>query len=268
MKKYVAGFIGAGNMGGALLECVIKKIGNDKVVLSCSTEQSSIKAAEKYKCDWANAENVVKNSDFVFVGIKPQNAKQVLEPLAEIFSTEKECVVVSMLAGKSIEYISQLCSTDKIIRIMPNTPVSVGCGTTLVSYSKAVTEKELDDFLSLISMSGKTDVIPESLIDAGCALSGCGPAFVYMFIEALSDGAVKCGLPREKALTYAAQTLLGASQLMLQTESHPAQLKDAVCSPGGSTVAGVASLENNGFRCAAIEAVVAAFERTRELGNS
>lgn len=268
MKKYVAGFIGAGNMGGALLECVIQKIGNDKVVLSCSTEQSSIKAAHKYKCDWETPENIVKNSDFVFIGVKPQNAKQVLEPLAESFSTEKDCVVVSMLAGKSIEQISKLCSTDKVIRIMPNTPVSVGCGITLVSRSDAITEKELADFLSVISISGKTDVIPESLIDAGCALSGCGPAFVYMFIEALSDGAVKCGLPREKALEYAAQTLYGASALMLKTQKHPAQLKDAVCSPGGSTVAGVASLENNGFRCAAIEAVAAAYKRTCELGNS
>jgi pyrroline-5-carboxylate reductase len=149
---------------------------------------------------------------------------------------------------------------------MPNTPVSVGAGVVLCAASENVTAEEREAFAAALVGAGGVDEIPEKLMDAASALSGCGPAFVDLFLEALSDGAVACGLPRDKALRYAEQTVLGSAKLALESGEHPAVLKDKVCSPGGSTIAGVRALEKGAFRAAAMEAVIAAFGRTKELG--
>ena len=150
-----------------------------------------------------------------------------------------------------------------MIRIMPNTPVALGAG--MILYTLAGVEKNVEtDFLKIFEKAGVFDKIPEDKIDAASALSGCGPAFVYAFAEALADGAVECGVPRDKAGIYAAQTLLGAAE-MLKEYGHPADLKDAVCSPGGTTIAGIHALEKAGFRNAAMDAVTAAYKRTLEL---
>ena len=172
-----------------------------------------------------------------------------------------------MLAGTSLDRLAELLGAEKkIIRIMPNTPCAVGKGLTLVSANSRVTAEELADFKALMAESGLLDDLPEHLIDAASAVSGCGPAYAYMFVEALADGAVKCGVPRAKAIRYAAQMLLGSAELVLESGQHPGALKDAVCSPGGSTSAGVAALEDRGFRGAAMAAVEAAYRRTKELG--
>ena len=178
-----------------------------------------------------------------------------------------DAIFVSMLAGTSLDRLAELLGGEKkIIRIMPNTPCAVGKGLTLVSANSRVTAEELADFKALMAKSGLLDDLPEHLIDAASAVSGCGPAYVYMFVEALADGAVKCGVPRAKAIRYAAQMLLGSAELVLESGEHPGALKDAVCSPGGSTIAGVAALEDRGFRGAAMAAVEAAYKRTKELG--
>ncbi|MCD8146036.1 MAG: pyrroline-5-carboxylate reductase, partial [Clostridiales bacterium] len=167
----------------------------------------------------------------------------------------------------TIARIREMAGGDyPVIRIMPNTPASIGEGMILYA-AEGVTEEERDRFLYNMAAAGRFDALPESLIDAGSAVSGCGPAFVYPFIEALADGAVACGLPRDKAQEYAAQTLVGAAKLVLESGQHPGALKDAVCSPGGSTIAGVRALEQRGFRSAATEAVVAAYEKTKALGK-
>lgn len=264
MKKYTAGFVGAGNMGGAIAQKLCDTIGADQIVISCSTVESSEKTAKSLGCDYGDARYVAENSRFVFLGIKPQMAEKVVCEISDCF--EDDVVVVSMLAGKSISFIRDITKAEKVIRIMPNTPVSVGEGMTQIAVSKAVLPEEAESFLKLMSSTGRCDIVPESYIDAACALSGCGPAFVYMFIEALSDGAVKCGLPRDKATEYAAQTLLGAASLLLESGKSTSELKNSVCSPGGSTIAGVSSLESDGFRAAAINAVCASFKRTKELG--
>ena len=150
---------------------------------------------------------------------------------------------------------------------MPNTPAAIGQGMILYTANDLVTEADEADFLNLMKEAGAFDRLPEQLIDAGSALSGCGPAFVYLFIEALADGGVKCGLPRDKALCYAAQTVSGAAQMVLTDGRHPGALKDAVCSPGGSTIEGVHALEDGAFRGAVMDAVAAAFKRTKELGK-
>ena len=172
-----------------------------------------------------------------------------------------------MAAGVSLLQISLVLGKAPVIRIMPNTPAACGSGMMLYTKNDTVTDGMLEAFKSAMAHSGELDELPENLIDAASALSGCGPAFVYMFIDALADGAVECGLPREQAQKYAAQTILGAAKLVLESGKHPGELKDAVCSPGGSTIAGVHALEDGAFRASASDAVVAAYERTLELGK-
>ena len=175
-------------------------------------------------------------------------------------------VLVTMAAGLSMQQIRMMAGSGyPIIRMMPNTPVALGEG--MIQYcSDDVEPEKMAEWLAAMAPAGRLDAVPESMMDAASAVSGCGPAYAYMFVEALADGAVKCGVPRAKAMRYAAQMLLGSASLLLETGEHPGALKDAVCSPGGSTIAGVAALEDRGFRGAAIAAVEAAYRRTKELG--
>ena len=266
MKKYDAGFIGAGNMGGALALAAVKKVGGAKVAVSCSTAASSAAAAKRVGCCASDAQDVLANSSFVFLGVKPQKIEGVVRGLEKEISVS-DCIFVSMLAGVSLARLSSLLGDKrKIIRIMPNTACAVGQGVMLMCANEYVTEQELAVFHELMECSGMIDAIDESLIDAACAVSGCGPAYAYMFIEALADGGVKCGLPRAKAISYAAQMLKGSAEMVLSSGVHPEQLKDAVCSPGGSTIAGVYALEEHGFRSACISAVDAGYEKTKKLG--
>ena len=266
MAKYEAGFIGAGSMGGALAQAAVKAMGGERVAVSCSTPEHSAETAARLGCATETAENILRESRFVFLGVKPQMIAGVAKKLAGDIAGS-EAIFVSMLAGTSLDRLAELLGGDKkIIRIMPNTPCAVGKGLMLVSANSRVTAAELAEFKTLMVFSGLLDDLPEHLIDAASAVSGCGPAYAYMFVEALADGAVKCGVPRAKAVRYAAQMLLGSAELVLESGQHPGALKDAVCSPGGSTIAGVAALEDRGFRGAAIAAVEAAHRRTKELG--
>ena len=265
MSKYIAGFIGAGNMGGIIASAVAKSVGSENVAVCCSTPESTKIAAERVGCCEATMMDAC-SSKYVFLGIKPQMVQSVLPEVAKYIKNQ-DCIVVSMLAGTTVETLCKLCETDKVIRIMPNTPAQVGEGVTLICSSYNVSDEELNEFCSMISLTGKTDVIPEKFFDAATALSGCGPAFVYMFLEALADGAVKCGLPRDKACEYAAQMVLGASKFALSSDKHTSELKDAVCSPGGSTIEGVLCLEKEGMRSAVMDAVCASYEKSKRLGK-
>jgi len=172
-----------------------------------------------------------------------------------------------MAAGLSIASIREMAGVDfPVIRIMPNTPAAIGRGMVLCC-AEGVSDAALQTFRAAMAGAGLLDFVEEKLIDAGSAVAGCGPAFAAMLIEALADGGVACGLPRAKAQLYAAQMLLGTAALALETGEHPGALKDAVCSPGGSTIQGVRALEARGFRSAAFEAVVAAYDKTLELGR-
>lgn len=266
MYKYKAGFIGAGNMGSALADAVCKKIGGENVVISCKSAEKSISVAKKLSCNYGTSDEVVLNSKFVFLGVKPQGVKEVAEQLKVHFDKNEDCIIVSMLAGVTTDTLAELFGEKKIIRIMPNTPVAVGEGMILICSNPSVTEEDMAEFECMMSMCGKIDRIPENLIDVGTAVSGCGPAFVYMFIDALADGGVKCGLSREKALKYAAQTLMGSAKMVVETGEHPNDLKNAVCSPGGSTIEGVKSLENNNFKDTVICGVEASYNKTKKLG--
>ena len=153
-----------------------------------------------------------------------------------------------------------------ILRILPTTPCAIGQGVILCAPNAHVAAEDTAEFRTLMAGAGLIDELPEKLIDAAGTLTGCGPAFAYLFAEALADGGVACGLPRAKAQTYAAAMLRGSAAMVLETGKHPGELKDAVCSPGGTTIEGVAALERNGFRSAAIEAVRASFGKTAKLG--
>lgn len=266
MIKYEAGFIGAGNMGGALALAASKKVGGDKVAVACSSAASTASAAKRLGCKAAAAGEILAESRFVFLGVKPQKIDGVVASLTREISAS-DAVFVSMLAGVELSRLSTLLGENrKIIRIMPNTACAVGKGLLLMCANDRVDEEELAVFHELMERAGDIDAVDEGLIDAASAVSGCGPAYAYMFIEALADGAVKCGVPRAKALKYAAIMLSGASEMVLTSSKHPEQLKDEVCSPGGSTIAGVYALERGGFRAACISAVEEAYKRTKELG--
>ncbi len=266
MFKYNVGFVGAGNMGGALAKAICKKIGGEKLAISCKDIDEAKEVADRLSCNFGTSDEVAANSKFIFLGVKPQGIKGVAEQLKAEFDKNKDCIIVSMLAGVTTDTLSELFGEKKIIRIMPNTPVAVGEGMILVCSNTRVTEEDMAEFEDMMSMCGELDRIPENLIDAGTAVSGCGPAFVYMFIDALAEGGVKCGLSREKAVKYAAQTLIGSANMVIETGKHPDDLKIAVCSPGGSTIEGVRSLENNNFKETVICSVETSYNKTKKLG--
>lgn len=261
------GFIGCGNIGGTLA-CAVAKTENEIFLADLDRGKLNTVTAEIGAVASDN-ETIAKTCDMIFLGVKPQVLGAVLGSLSDTLKTRSNrFVLVSMAAGTSIESICNALGCEyPVIRIMPNTPAAVGSGMMLYCKNSLVTDSDVEMFLEALKTAGKCDLIDEKLIDAASAVSGCGPAFVYMFIEALADGGVRCGLPRDKALTYAAQTVLGAGKMVLETGRHPGELKDAVCSPAGSTIEGVRALEQAGFRSACIEAVTAAFERTKELGK-
>ena len=257
------GFIGCGNMGGAIARALRKSTAD---ITLCDPFAATALAAE-LGCKADENTAVAENCQSIFLAVKPQILEKAIAPIAAILQ-EKKPLLITMAAGVEIKKIEAMVGTPlPVIRIMPNTPVMVGNGTILYCRNELVTEEMLNGFLADMQYAGLLDPIAENLIDAASALSGCGPAYVYMFIEALADGAVACGVPRAKAMTYAANTLAGAAQMVMQTGQHPGALKDAVCSPGGSTIAGVKALEKHGFRGAVMDCIQNAYIRTKELGK-
>lgn len=259
------GFIGAGNMGGALATAAAKS--KASLLLADRDAEKAKALAKKLKCKTATAQEIVKACDYVFLGVKPQVLGALLQEIApELNARSQKPVLVSMAAGVQMQDILSKAAAP-LIRIMPNIPVAAGAGMILYDCSADVTEEQEQAFLQILEKAGMLCRLEEKLIDAGSAVSGCGPAFVSLFVEAMADGGVACGLPRDKAMAFALQTLLGTASLLQKTGQHPGQLKDAVCSPGGSTIAGVEALEQGGLRASVMDAVSAAFERTKELGK-
>lgn len=264
---YKIGFIGCGNMGGALAIAAAKSIPGEKIAVYDPDMSKALSLAGKFDNIVAAEElDLVSGSQFIFIGVKPQMLDTCFNEIRPYLQERKDpFTLVSMAAGTSIEKIEKLASADcAVIRIMPNTSVAIGKGVVLYCANKKGTES-IPEFLSCLKLAGVLDKIDEAKIDAASAVSGCGPAFVYMFIEALADGAVEIGIPRDKALTYAAAMVSGAAENALTSGVHPEALKDAVCSPGGTTIAGVHALENKAFRSAVSDAVVAAYEKTLKL---
>ncbi len=262
------GFIGTGNMGGAIARAVSASGKAETLLLSNRTRaKAEALARELPGAAVAGNEEIARTCGLIFLGVKPQMMGEVLAQIGPILRARSGYVLATMAAGISCTKIRELAGTDcPVIRLMPNTPAAVGAG--VVQYCGLdASQERLDAFAALLAPAGLVDPLPEHLIDAASALSGCGPAYAYLFLEALADGAVACGLPRDKASAYAAQTLLGSARLALEKGGNPGALKDAVCSPGGTTIQGVRKLEEGGFRAAAMDAVIAAYEKTLELGK-
>lgn len=259
------GFIGTGNMGSALADAAAKILPGASILLNNRHEEKAQHLAQKLHAFACDKNTIINEADFIFLAVKPQGLCDLfvqLKPLLE--KSKKNPVFVNMAAGTSIEKIQKLAGKNcPVIRIMPNTPVSVGEGVILYACSSEVNAGQCEEFLSCMSAAGSFYNLPEEKIDAASALSGCGPAFVDLFLEALADGAVACGLPRTLAYELASQTALGTAKLQLETGTAPAVLKDAVCSPGGTTIAGVCKLEEKGMRSAVIDAVLASYEKNK-----
>ncbi len=268
MERKTAGCIGAGVMGSALMKAVIAAAGGAEVLVRDADPVKTRDFCSAAGCLEASSNpEVASSARFLFLAVKPQYLKSVLTEITP--SLSPETVVVSMAAGVKIETIkAHLGGHSKIIRIMPNTPAAVGQGMIAVAPDPAVTPAETEELRKLLSPAGLTELTGESLMDAVTAVSGSGPAYVYLFTEALADAAVRMGMPRSQALRYAAQTLKGAAEMVLSTGEHPGALKDAVCSPGGTTIAAVTKLEETGFRHAVISGALAAWERAVELGKA
>lgn len=258
------GFIGCGNMGGAIAQALHKSTVD---ILISDPSPAAETLAAKLGCACTDNETVADTCERIFLAVKPQMMHSVLQPIAEKLRRRKP-LVITIAAGIEISQIQQMIGAPlPIIRIMPNTPVAVGKGMIVYCHNELVAGDVLSDFLSDMQHAGRLDALDEKLIDAASALSGSGPAYFYVFLEAMADGAVACGLPRKKAMDYAAATMEGAAQMYLTGNQHPGELKDAVCSPAGSTIAGIRELEAHGFRGAVMDCVIAAYNKNKELGK-
>jgi len=268
-EKVMIGFIGCGNMGGALAQAAAKALDPSYILLSNRTPQKAAELAAQLGAKASDNETIARTCGLIFLGVKPQMMGTLLSSLSPILAARTDrFVLVSMAAGLSIARIREMAGGDyPVIRMMPNTPVSIGKG--VIQYcTQGVTPAEKEEFCRRMEPAGLLDELPEQLINAANCVSGCGVAFASLMMEALADGAVACGLPRNKANLYAAHTLQGMAALALESGEHFGLLKDRVCSPGGSTIQGVRALEQGGFRSAAMEAIIAAFEKTEQMGKS
>lgn len=264
------GFIGCGNMGGAVARAVCKGAGADKIWLANRTRAKAEALAAELGCHVGSNREIAAQCDLIFLGVKPQMMEDLLDSLAPVLERRAEdrpFVLVTMAAGLSMQKIRMMAGSGyPVIRMMPNTPVALGAGMIQFCHDD-VPAVELAAWLDAMAPAGRLDEVPESMMDAASCVSGCGPAWAYQFLEALADGGVAAGLPRAKAQEYAAQMLLGSARMVLESGRHPGALKDAVCSPGGSTIQGVRVLEQRAFRGAVTDAVLAAFEKTKKLGE-
>ena len=267
MKKI--GFIGAGNMAGAIIGGIIKSnlVESQNVIASAKTMTNLNKLKDEYNINVTlDAREVVKNSDIVFMAVKPNIFDGVLESVKDLIGDEK--IVVSIAAGKSISSMENIIGDDKkIIRTMPNTPALVNEGMSALCPNKNIEDEELKIVKGIFDSFGKSEVVGEYLIDSVIGVSGSSPAYVFMFIEAMADAAVVGGMPRKQAYNFAAQSVLGAAKIVLESGKHPGELKDMVCSPGGTTIEAVKVLENEGMRSSVINAVCACVEKSREMSK-
>ena len=269
---YKTGFIGAGNMGGALIIAACQSQGPENVIITDHDFEKAAKLAEQTGCLAVRTnEEVAENSEYTFLAVKPNIIRSVASGIAETlnksFDQGNRHVVVTIAAGIAISTIRE-CIGGKvpIIRIMPNTPVAVGQGMILIT-GDGQEDANIVEFQQIMARAGEFLYIPESSFDITTSISSCSPAYTYMFISALADGACQVGVPRAQAIRLAAQTVLGSAKMVLETGIHPDQLKDNVCSPGGSTIVGVTALEQNKFRYAVAQSIIQSTAKNQELGR-
>ncbi len=262
------GFIGCGNMGSAMINGIFSKNllnSKDIYVYDQNTEKLNELCSELNVNAAKSTIDLAANCKYIILAVKPYVCKPVLNELAPMLTANN--VIISIAAGVTVKALISASKTDRVVRVMPNTPALVGEGASAVVFNEKINSDEQQFILELLNTLGITCVVEEKLMDAVGAVSGSGPAYVYMFIEALADAGVLGGLDRQLSYKLAAQTVLGSAKMVIETGKHPGALKDDVCSPGGSTIEGVKSFEESGFRGAIIDAAVAVMNKTKKMAE-
>lgn len=268
MNKTI-GFIGCGNMGKAMIGGIVKAeiVSPSNIRVADLNEKGLNEIAEKYGVEVTTDNNeVAKNSDILVLSVKPNVYPIVIKNIKD--QVKDNVIIVTIAAGKSIESTEESFEKKlKIVRVMPNTPALVGEGMAALCPNEAVTKEEIEFITNIFNSFGKSEIVSEKLIDVVTSVSGSSPAYVYMFIEAMADAAVLDGMPRAQAYKFAAQAVLGSAKMVLETGIHPGELKDMVCSPGGTTIEAVATLEEKGLRDAVISAMRICTKKSKEMSK-
>lgn len=268
MNKKI-GFIGSGNMGNAMIGGILGAglVAKEDIYVSDIMEASLNKVKELYGVN-VTTDNVVvaENSDILILSVKPQFYNTVIAGIKD--KVKEDVIIVAIAAGMSSAAVLEMFGKDvKVAKVMPNTPALVGAGMAAMAVTPNMTPEEANDVVAIFNSFGKCERVPEHLMDAVTAVSGSGPAYIYMIIEAMADAAVVEGLPRPQAYQFAAQTVLGSAKMVLDTGKHPGELKDMVCSPGGTTIAAVAKLEETGLRSSIMQGMKACADKSREMSK-
>jgi len=270
MLEKKIGFIGCGNMARAIISGLVNSglIAPANILVWDRKAETNQQMAQQYGISAAeSAEALAREADILFGAVKPNVILKVLSDLAGVM--KKDALVVSIAAGVTLDSLAGVLGHDrKIVRVMPNTPALVNEGMTSVTPNVLVEPQEVDDIVAIFESFGKAAVVNEYLIHAVVGVSGSAPAYVFMFIEAMADAAVLGGMPRAQAYEFAAQAVKGAAQMVIETGTHPAELKDQVCSPGGTTIEAVKALEENGFRAAVMNAMQRCMAKSEALSKA
>lgn len=269
------GFIGGGQMGGAIYSGMIAsgKVKGENVLVADPHPDRLAKAHEVYgvktfvndKTTNAAVKKMIPEADILVLAIKPQFARELMMEVKEVI--RKDQLIISIMGGVTLDSLNEYLPENPILRVMPNTPMMVRKGVAGIAANHNATQEHRDLGVEMFDLVGKSYLLPENLIDPLTSVSGCSPAFAYLFIEAMADGGVEKGLPRQMALELAAQALAGSAEMVLQTGKHPGQLKDDVCSPGGSTIVGVHALERGNFRATVMNAITESCDKMIEVGK-
>lgn len=261
------GFIGCGNMANAMIAGII---GNgickaEEIIGTAKSEESRVRVNKEFGIYMTeDNKEAAEKADVIVLSVKPQFYEEVICEIKDVMKDNQ--IVVTIAPGKTLAWLEEKCEQPlKVVRLMPNTPAQVGEGMTGVCANERVTQEDLAQILTITNSFGRTEVVPERMMDAVGAVSGCSPAYVFMFIEAMADAAVAQGMPRKQAYQFAAQSVLGSAKMVLETGMHPGELKDMVCSPAGTTIEGVRILEQNGFRSAVFEALQGAADKGKKM---
>ena len=262
-------FIGGGNMATAIIGGLLSSglSDCDHIYATAAHEASVLRLKENFGID-AGTDNKIaaQKADILFLAVKPNMFHKVIPEIRHAITDDT--IIVSIAAGQPIERIEDMFERSiKLVRVMPNTPALVGASMSAICCNDGITEDELAEIQAIFNSFGESEVISEHLMDAVVGVSGSSPAYVYMFIEAMADAAVADGMPRAQAYKFAAQSVLGSAKMVLETGKHPGELKDAVCSPGGTTIEAVAQLEKSGFRSAVIGAQRACVQKSRDMSS-
>lgn len=262
------GFIGCGNMGQAMVEGIMKAklVDGDHMIVANAHPEKLQELGTTYDFYISDNDSVAQNADILFLAVKPYMYKEIITEIKDV--VKDDVIIVDIAAGIEIADIYEMFEREyKVVKAMPNTPALVLEAMSALSFGEHLDEDDKEDIIQIFESFGTTCEVKESMMDAVTAVSGSAPAYVFMFLEALGDGAVLQGMPRKDAYKFAAQTLLGSAKMLLETGKHPGELKDMVCSPGGTTIEAVATLEACGFRSSVLEAMEACANKSRAMSQ-